>query len=310
MGRHSASDIFHPLITAVFYIGVIVLVMCSLEPVYVASAWIVGLLVYARKNGLRPALKLAAGLLFAAVFIACLNAVVSSHGVTLLFKIGTKRVALEAIIYGLCMGGMLGAVITWFLNFGAAMDIDKALRLGNDTFPVIGTMLSMSLRLVPQFFKRGKYVADVASANTAAYSQIGNQSKREKKLAPRLRLMSVLLGWGMEDSLETSFAMKAYGWAVSGKRTSYKGFSVRKPDVIALVVLLLMLAFCAVCAIQVVGSMQFIESFAFMGAAGDLPHPEIWQACGYAGFAVLLALPLAAEFFIAMKTRRSVHDLD
>ena len=51
----------------------------------------------------------------------------------------------------------------------------------------------------------------------------------------RLRASSVLMGWGMEDSLERADAMRSRGWGAAVRRTTYARYRLKRGDVAALV---------------------------------------------------------------------------
>ena len=52
---------------------------------------------------------------------------------------------------------------------------------------------------------------------------------------PRLRASSVLMGWGMEDSLERADAMRSRGWGAASRRTTYARYRLARGDAAALV---------------------------------------------------------------------------
>lgn len=58
---------------------------------------------------------------------------------------------------------------------------------------------------------------------------------RHLDLRLRLRLSSVLMGWTMEDSLETADAMRARGWGAAARRTTYTRFRFGARDAWVLV---------------------------------------------------------------------------
>ena len=66
---------------------------------------------------------------------------------------------------------------------------------------------------------------------------------RRQTVRNYLRLSTVLMGWGMEDSLETADAMRARGWGAAKKRTSYQRSRFRRQDALACIVLTACCAF-------------------------------------------------------------------
>ena len=177
------------------------------------------------------------------------------------------------------MGAMLSCVLLWFSNASRALSSDKVMALFGNAAPTIGLMLSMAMRLVPQFMRRGAAVGDVQRACTSA----GAAGPREGARS-RLRLTSVLMGWGMEDSLDTADAMRARGWGACARRTTYQRCRFRARDGAALGVLAALVALNAVLAYAACTQFHFYPVLSVLA---------VWW--GYVPFAVLAFAPLALE---------------
>ncbi len=180
------------------------------------------------------------------LILAIANPLFVSAGSTELFRIGLHAVYLEALCYGLCQGLMLVNVLLAFSIAARVVSSDKVLCVLGNATPTLALMISMTMRLVPQFVRRGKAIADTQKACTAAASARcactssasscstgarpdANDASRSAKprraaLANSLRLSTVLMSWGMEDSLETADAMRARGWGAATKRTTYQRY--------------------------------------------------------------------------------------
>ena len=98
----------------------------------------------------------------------------------------------------------------------------------------------------------------------------------------RLRTSSVLMGWGMEDSLERADAMRSRGWGAAARRTTYARYRLGRSDVAALVGLAMFGA--AAVAVAWIATTQY--SF-----YPQLSVPAPWP--GYVVYAVWMALPCA-----------------
>ena len=161
------------------------------------------------------------------------NPLFSASGSTELFRIGLRAFYLESFVYGACMGVMLASVLVLFSNAAQVLDSDKVMALFGGVAPTVGLMLSMTARLVPQFVRRGNGIADVERACTAA-RPAEEPAGKLAVMRGYLRRTSVLMGWGMEDSLETAGAMKARGWGAVARRTTYARYRFRRFDAAAL----------------------------------------------------------------------------
>ncbi|MFR3877951.1 MAG: energy-coupling factor transporter transmembrane component T family protein [Collinsella sp.] len=149
------------------------------------------------------------------LIIAVLNPLFSASGSTELFRIGMRAVYLESMVYGLCMGGLFVASVLWFEAAASMLEYDKVLALLGNAAPVIALMISMCMRLIPQFLRRGRTVLAVQDA-----IDVPGRAPADP-VRSRLRASSALMGWGMEDSLERADAMCSRGWGAATRRTTY-----------------------------------------------------------------------------------------
>ena len=208
------------------------------------------------------------------LIIAVLNPLFSASGSTELFRIGMRAVYLESMVYGLCMGGLFVASVLWFEAAASMLSYDKVLALLGNTAPVIALMISMCMRLIPQFLRRGRTVLAVQDA-----IDVPGRASADP-VRSRLRASSVLMGWGMEDSLERADAMRSRGWGAAARRTTYARYRLRRSDVAALVGLALFGA--ATVAVAWTATTQY--SF-----YPQLSVPAPWP--GYVVYAVWMVLP-------------------
>ena len=63
------------------------------------------------------------------LIIVVVNPLVGSQGRTVLFELFGRPVALEKLMYGICMGELLVAGITWFSNAARVMSAEKVTLL-------------------------------------------------------------------------------------------------------------------------------------------------------------------------------------
>lgn len=236
--KGTAFDIFHPIVPLVYFVVLLVLSMAALQPVPVAIS-LVGALSYALcLRGWRATVRSALWQMPLILVLALVNPLFSASGSTELFRIGMRAIYLESLIYGLCMGALLVAVLLSFSNAARVLSSDKIMALTGGVAPVIGLMISMIARLAPQFVRRGGDIGGVQQACTAARVEKGEGLRG--RAGGNLRMVSVLMGWSMEDSLDTAAAMKARGWGAQKRRSVYARYRFGRADagLLALVVLL------------------------------------------------------------------------
>lgn len=240
------------------------------------------------------------------LILAIANPLFVSAGSTELFRIGLHAVYLEALCYGLCQGLMLVNVLLAFSIAARVVSSDKVLCVLGNATPTLALMISITMRLVPQFVRRGKAIADTQKACTAAASarsactssasscsagvrpdanDVSRSAKpRRAALANSLRLSTVLMSWGMEDSLETADAMRARGWGAATKRTTYQRYRFRKTDAFACAFIAVLTVAAAASAAAACGEFKFYPRI-----AGFDP----WFS--YIPYVLLVALPTILE---------------
>ena len=285
-------DTFHPVVQAVYFAAVLVLVMAGFHPVITGMALLSGLACGCCLRGPGSVAKSLLWQLPLIGLVAVFNPLVSASGSTELFCLGTRAIYLESLAYGLVMGGLLASMMVWFSNAAHVVTTDKTMLLLGNLAPVLAVMVSLATRLVPRFVDRGRSVLAVTdvcvgagqgpsdvvrptvppasgpAASAAATSGAGPAASAAastasgpvvptsappatasvylgsgrfaatSKIRRYSRLTSVLMGWCMEDSLDTADAMRARGWGHAPRRTTYQRRTFTTRDGIALAVLL------------------------------------------------------------------------
>ena len=226
---------YHPAVSFLYLVVAVVFSMAALHPVYVALSFVGAFAMSCVTRGCAKTLRALAWIVPLWVIVALANLVLSGSGMTELFSIGSYPFYVESLVYGMCSGGMLASVFLWFASYSECMDSDNSLALLGNVAPVISLMVTQVLRLVPQFLTRGHAALAVQKATSAAVPR-----DKKEQAQGRLRIVSILMGWGMEDGLERSDAMRARGYDCGVKRTTYKRyrFAVHDAVVVAAVVVL------------------------------------------------------------------------
>lgn len=270
----AAFSISHPAVPALYMVLTLGLTMFSMQPVLLALSLAGGLAYGFATRGVARTLGALRWQLPVILIIAVLNPLFSASGSTELFRIGMRAVYLESMVYGLCMGGLFVASVLWFEAAASMLSYDRVLALLGNTAPVIALMISMCMRLIPQFLRRGRTVLAVQDA-----IDVPGRAQADP-VRSRLRASRVLMGWGMEDSLERADAMRSRGWGAAARRTTYARYRLARGDVAALVGLALFGV--ATAAVAWTATMQY--SF-----YPQLSVPAPWP--GYVVYATWMALP-------------------
>lgn len=268
----------HPAVPALFCVVTLALTMASMQPVLIVLSLIGGLAFGFASRGAAATLGSLRWQLPVILIVAVLNPLFSASGSTELFRLGERAVYLESLVFGACMGGLFVSSVLWFEASASMVGYDKVLALLGNAAPVVALMISMCMRLIPQFVRRGRTIFAVQDA-----VDVPGRAATEPVRA-RLRASSVLMGWSMEDSLERADAMRARGWDTSRRRTTYARYRFRASDTAALAAIVLGGLLCAWVAFT--ATMQF--SF-----YPRLSVPVAWW--GYGVYAVWMFVPCALQ---------------
>lgn len=271
---------YHPAVAFVFLACAIVISMAALQPVFVALSFLGALACSVVCRGARATAGSFVWIVPLWLVVAIANPLFSASGSTEILRIGVRAVYVESLVYGACSGGMLASVFLWFSSYAACMNSVNTMALFGNVLPIVSLMVSQVMRLVPQFVARGRGIAAAQDAVSAA----APQTKRQQT-AGRLRIVSVLMGWGMEDGIERSDAMRARGYDCGARRTTYKRYRFGRTDASVLAAIVVLAAIAGACAAAVCLRFSFYPTLSGWGA---------WWA--YLPYALLMAVPSALRF--------------
>ena len=269
--EHTAFATAHPAVPAAYLALTLALVMAAMQPVLIALALMGGLAYECVVGGPRAALATVRWQLPVVLLVSLVNPLFVSEGTTVAFCLGARPVYWESLWYGVAMGGMFVASIVWFRVAAALLPMDRVTALLGNVAPVVTLMISMSMRLIPRFVRQGRVVAAVHDvALPAARDRVGT----------RMRLTSALMGWGLENSLETADAMRARGWGAVGCRSTYARVRWTGRDAAALA------------ALAAAGAMTALLAWRAAGAYAFYPvaTPLVWW-WGYVPYAGWMLVP-------------------
>lgn len=275
-GERPAFATYHPAVPAAYAAITLALTMFSLQPVLVALSLAGGFAYACVQRGGRRTVAALRWQLPVILIIAVLNPLFSASGSTELFRLGGRAVYLESLAYGCCMGGLFVASALWFEAAASMLPFDKVMALLGNAAPLLALMLSMCMRLIPQFVRRGRAIFAVQDGIDVPGRGAGDT------VHDRLRASSVLMGWSMEDSLERADAMRARGWGAARRRTTYARYRFGVADARALAAVVA--GGVVACAVAVTATGQF--SF-YPCLSGLVP----WW--GYGAYAVWMLTPTA-----------------
>ena len=278
---------FNPAAVFIYYAAVTVITMFSMNPILIGIALVSSVLcccLYAQ-GGLR--MHLFSLLLF--LVLALINPLVVHNGVTVLFYLNSRPITLEATLYGVSAAATVTATLYRLRSMAHDMTSDSVLYLFARVSPKLALILSMALRYVSLFRQRLRRVQDAQRA--LGLYRDGNLIDAVRG---RLRVLSILMTWSLENGVVTAMSMDARGYG-SRRRTAYAIHRFRAADLL-LILLTLALAGCGTAAV-------IVTRFTYYPAIDARLFSPL-SIAGYVGFAILGVLPVIINTKEAIKWRR------
>lgn len=287
MSGQDTFSAYSPIINFIFYIGAIICGMFFIHPAFLVCAVILSAAYYLTIRGSRG-IKIVLGMIPVWIALAVINPLVNTRGSIVLFTYFNGRpYTLEALCYGIALGAMFVSVILWFMSYNSVMTSDKFIYLFGKTLPSASLILTMVLRLVPNYQKK---IKQIAGARKGIGKGADSESKREKA-EEGLTIVSALTSWAFEGGIITADSMRSRGYG-TGKRTNFSIYKFETRDRLLLIIMLLLLAAVFLCGLK--------------GGTTAAYTPDIslasnqWTVFGAIAYFIFLAIPTALNLLEAL----------
>ena len=186
-------DELHPVVLGIYFMAVILPVMVAPDFKMAMAALATALAMEWFTHRKVPFRQFGTGIVIVAVMMIC-NGIFSHKGTTELFFINGRAVTLESLKYGAVTGIMMAAVIFWFDIFSGMMTSDKIMVIFG-RMPRTALVISMILRLVPEYAARFSKVKEAQKANH------GEEGESRNGI---LKISSAVFTWALEKSMQTA----------------------------------------------------------------------------------------------------------
>ncbi len=216
---------FHPVVNFTYFIIVISFAMFLLHPICILISLISSVIYSIILKG-REGVKFTLPII---IISALVNPLFNHGGETIILYLpGGNPFTLESVIYGLATGAMISTVICWFSCYNKVMTSDRFIYIFGKLIPSVSLIFSMTLRFVSRFKRRFKMVRE-------AHRHIGSSEKAglADKIKDAVRLLSIMLTWSVESSVDTADSMRSRGYGLNG-RTAFSNFKFGRRDLICL----------------------------------------------------------------------------
>lgn len=274
--RRDAFSQYHPLTNFLFFVGAIGCGVFIQHPMYILAACVSSAL-YVLLLSRRKGVGLVVAMLPVFVMISVINPLFNLYGDTVLFSLFGRPYTMEALMYGMAIGGMFVAMILWFFCYSAVLTSDKFVSLFGSLIPSLSLILVMILRMIPNLMRK---TSQIICARKAVGKGAGEQSKDREKVADGMHIMSALTDWALEGSIITADSMRSRGYG-SARRTSFGVYRFTYRDGVLIAIMSLLVGY-----VLLAGGMDAVYS----------PAVEIAPlSFGYISYCIFLLIPVILQ---------------
>lgn len=240
---------FHPIVNFIYFTAVILFSMIFMHPVCLGISLISGIAYLFVLKGKAAVKYVFSFLLPVIVLTALVNPMFNHEGATVIRYLPSGNpLTAESMVYGVCAGSMLAAVICWFSCFNEIMTADKLVYLFGRISPSLSLIFSMTLRFVPRF--KSEFVRVLNAQHGIGFGKDGVLNK----IKCGVRVISIMITWSLENAVDTADSMRSRGYGTC-RRTAFSIFRIDSRDVF-------MLIFLSVAVIHIlIGSYQGVMKF-------------------------------------------------
>ena len=289
---------YHPVVNFVYFFAVIFFAMFFLHPIYMALS-LSGACIYSILLNGKKAVKFNFFYMLPSMLIlACVNPLFNHEGMTILFYLKDGNpFTLESVIYGIVSAAMIMNVIIWFSCHNQVMSSDKIMYLFGRVIPASSLIFSMVLRFVPLYKARIRIISDAQKCIGNDVSQ-GNILRRAKN---GLKILSIMVTWSLENSIETADSMKARGYGLKG-RTAFSIYKMTLKDKIVLGIVLLLIAFVAMGAVSGLIYVNYFPRIQFTPIT-------VWSSFVFGSYFLLCYMPIFLNIYEEIMWRISIKEI-
>lgn len=229
---------YNPIVNFIFFTGVIVFGMFFIHPAFLICSWIFSSSYYIIIKG-TSGIKFIASMIPLFLILSLINPLFNTYGAHVLFVyLKTRPYTLEALYYGMALSSMIISILIWFGCYNSIMTSDKFLYIFARFIPSISMILTMILRMVPEFQRK---ISDIQNNRKCIgkYSDCGKLKSRLKNGASSL---SAVTTWALEGSIVTADSMKSRGYGTV-KRTNFSIYRFHNRDKIVILIMIILTVF-------------------------------------------------------------------
>lgn len=280
--KRDTFSAFHPVINFTFYVGAFLLGMMLIHPVFLLISAVAAMAYYITVKG-RKAAGFISGMIPLFLMLSFVNPLFNTYGDRVLFTWWNGRhYTLEALCYGIALAAMVVTILLWFASYSFVMTSDKFLYLFGRAVPSVSLVLTMILRLLPNYEKK---IAQISGARKSIGMSAENGTAGEK-IEHGLTIVSAMTSWALEGGIIMADSMRSRGFG-AGKRTTFSLYRFEKRDKCLLVIMAGLFAIVIFCCIMGGSSAEYTPDLSVAMSP--------YTAVGAVAYGIFLAIPTAVN---------------
>ena len=178
----------HPAVNFAFFLGAIGCAVVIQHPAYVVLGIVCGCAYYLLLHRNKGLLGIA-GMLPICFILIFMNPLFNTYGEHVLFWYFGRPYTLEALLYGLAIGGVFLQMLLWFGCYNAVLTSDKFTALFGNVIPALSLLLVMVLRLIPNLMRKA---AQIAGARKSIGKGAAEGDTNKEKLEDGMSILGAL----------------------------------------------------------------------------------------------------------------------
>lgn len=290
-----AFSSFHPAVTFVWFVCAIVLVVIIQNPAWIAVAGVAAASLYLMVRG-RSGWRVVLGFIPVFAVLAMLNGFFNARGDTVLFVYFGRPYTAEALAYGTQTAGMFVSIMLLFGSYNRIMTSDKFMYLFAGLAPAITLVLTLALRLVPDYLRKATQISGARDCIGKGAAEGGFMERVESGAS----VLGALTAWALESGIITADSMRSRGFVASRNGTTH--FASYRFGALNVGMLV---AFAMLAALVMTGLLQGAAAMEFFPVV-QIPSVSLLGTLSFVAFAVFMFIPFAIDLWERISWRNSI----
>lgn len=243
--ERKSLDRMHPSVSFFYIVYMLIITMCTLNPYLLIVSAFASAVIIVYMGGWKMLIKNVFLDIPVIIFTVGIQPIFMNSGSTVLYYVNNNAVCLENYIYGAVLALLLTTVFRWCVVMRYMFDSEKCMYIIGRLSPSLAMMFTMILRFIPLMRQRYRIIHE-GQIGMGRYNTKKNISGVIEEIRHRIKEISILISWSLENSIETSNSMESRGYGLKG-RTSYNRYILKKSDILEITIMTIMGVFILFC---------------------------------------------------------------